>query len=79
MLYLQDEQGGEIGLVVDCEWPEPLSDNLEDKAAATRRLDFQLGWYLLLYLCCGQQVHIIKGSLKWKDPTLQSVIKTVPQ
>nr|XP_016445135.1 PREDICTED: beta-glucosidase 42-like isoform X2 [Nicotiana tabacum] len=42
----KDEQGGEIGLVVDCEWPEPLSDNLEDKAAATRRLDFQLGWYL---------------------------------
>lgn len=50
VLYLQDEQGGEIGLVVDCEWPEPLSDSLEDKDAATRRLDFQLGWYFLLYL-----------------------------
>ncbi|PHT64990.1 Beta-glucosidase 42 [Capsicum annuum] len=42
----KDDQGGEIGLVVDCEWPEPLSENLEDKTAATRRLDFQLGWYL---------------------------------
>ncbi|KAM3283076.1 hypothetical protein P3S67_026721 [Capsicum chacoense] len=41
-----DEQGEEIGLVVDCEWPEALSDNLEDKAAATRRLGFQLGWHL---------------------------------
>nr|WAB06563.1 beta-glucosidase [Platycodon grandiflorus] len=42
----KEQQGGEIGLVVDCEWAEPLSDNIEDKNAAARRLDFQLGWYL---------------------------------
>ncbi|PWA54602.1 glycoside hydrolase family 1 [Artemisia annua] len=39
-------QGGEIGLVVDCEWAEPLTDTEEDKIAAARRVDFQLGWYL---------------------------------
>lgn len=39
-------QGGEIGMVVDCEWAEPYSDKLEDRVAAQRRLDFQLGWYL---------------------------------
>ncbi|XP_020261447.1 beta-glucosidase 4 [Asparagus officinalis] len=39
-------QGGEIGLVVDCEWAEAFSNKLEDKLAAQRRLDFQLGWYL---------------------------------
>ncbi|KAK6136365.1 hypothetical protein DH2020_029895 [Rehmannia glutinosa] len=42
----KDSQGGQIGLVVDCEWSEALSDKVEDKNAATRRLDFQLGWYL---------------------------------
>ncbi|KAI8555998.1 hypothetical protein RHMOL_Rhmol05G0218600 [Rhododendron molle] len=42
----QDIQKGQIGLVVDCEWAEALSDKIEDKKAAARRLDFQLGWYL---------------------------------
>ncbi|KAI3757063.1 hypothetical protein L6452_04596 [Arctium lappa] len=42
----KDLQGGEIGLVVDCEWAEALTDNIEDITAAARRIDFQLGWYL---------------------------------
>ncbi|KAI5651286.1 hypothetical protein M9H77_37291 [Catharanthus roseus] len=42
----KDEQGGQIGLVVDCEWAEASSDKVEDIRAAVRRLDFQLGWYL---------------------------------
>ncbi|KAL0364916.1 UNVERIFIED_CONTAM: Beta-glucosidase 4, partial [Sesamum angustifolium] len=41
-----DKQGGQIGLVVDCEWSEALSDRVEDRNATTRRLDFQLGWFL---------------------------------
>ncbi|RWR96748.1 beta-glucosidase 4 isoform X1 [Cinnamomum micranthum f. kanehirae] len=40
------KQGGEIGIVVDCEWAEPFSDNAHDKTAAARRIDFQLGWFL---------------------------------
>jgi hypothetical protein len=40
----QDKQGGQIGLVLDCEWAEANSDKIEDKAAAARRLDFQFGW-----------------------------------
>ncbi|KAK4433079.1 Beta-glucosidase 42 [Sesamum alatum] len=42
----KDKQGGQIGLVVDCEWSEAMSDRLEDRNATTRRLDFQLGWFL---------------------------------
>ncbi|MFS7942696.1 putative beta-glucosidase [Helianthus anomalus] len=42
----KDLQGGEIGLVVDCEWAEALTDKEEDIAAAARRIDFHLGWYL---------------------------------
>lgn len=40
----QDKQGGQIGLVVDCEWAESCSDRVEDINAAATRLDFQLGW-----------------------------------
>ncbi|XVF30225.1 hypothetical protein REPUB_Repub16aG0039200 [Reevesia pubescens] len=42
----KEKQGGQIGLVLDCEWAEANSDKIEDKSAAARRLDFQLGWYL---------------------------------
>ncbi|KAK3189131.1 hypothetical protein Dsin_028692 [Dipteronia sinensis] len=42
----KDKQGGQVGLSVDCEWAEANSDRIEDKSAAARRLDFQLGWYL---------------------------------
>ncbi|KAK6231989.1 hypothetical protein SCA6_002062 [Theobroma cacao] len=46
LLCYQDKQGGQIGLVLDCEWAEANSDKIEDKSAAARRLDFQLGWYM---------------------------------
>ncbi|KAJ7563891.1 hypothetical protein O6H91_03G129100 [Diphasiastrum complanatum] len=42
----QAKQGGRIGMACDCQWAEPLTSSLEDKAAAQRRLEFQLSWYL---------------------------------
>ncbi|KAK4487886.1 hypothetical protein RD792_003624 [Penstemon davidsonii] len=42
----KEQHRGEIGLAVDCEWSEALSSEEEDKSAAARRLDFQLGWFL---------------------------------
>lgn len=43
-MSFQDKQGGQVGLALDCEWAEANSDKIEDKIAAARRLDFQLGW-----------------------------------
>lgn len=40
------QQGGKIGLALDSEWAEPLTGSLEDKEAAQRHLEFQLGWFL---------------------------------
>ncbi|KAJ7563890.1 hypothetical protein O6H91_03G129100 [Diphasiastrum complanatum] len=40
----QAKQGGRIGMACDCQWAEPLTSSLEDKAAAQRRLEFQLSW-----------------------------------
>ncbi|CAM8965918.1 unnamed protein product [Rhodiola kirilowii] len=45
------DQGGCIGLSVDCEWAEPCSENVEDQTAAARRLDYQLGWFLDPIFC----------------------------
>ncbi|XP_057960576.1 beta-glucosidase 42 isoform X2 [Malania oleifera] len=42
----KEKQGGQIGLVVDCEWAEAFSDKIKDLNAASRRLDYQLGWFL---------------------------------
>ncbi|KAJ4836814.1 Beta-glucosidase 42 [Turnera subulata] len=63
----KEKQGGQIGLVVDCEWAEPKSNKVEDKIAATRRLDFHLGWYLhpLYY---GDYPEVMRETLAEKLP-----------
>ncbi|RDY01362.1 Beta-glucosidase 42, partial [Mucuna pruriens] len=59
----KDKQGGQVGLVVDCEWAEANSDKIEDKFAAARRLDFQLGWPLLPPLAQGLNLDIDTSSV----------------
>ncbi|XP_024540820.1 beta-glucosidase 4 isoform X1 [Selaginella moellendorffii] len=39
-------QGGVVGITVDAEWAEPMTDSVDDKVASQRRLEFQLGWFL---------------------------------
>lgn len=36
---------GAIGLASNCDWREPLTDSLADKAAAQRSLEFFYGWF----------------------------------
>ncbi|MCO5578790.1 hypothetical protein L7F22_032636 [Adiantum nelumboides] len=40
------EQGGVIGITIDGEWAEPLTDTDADRDAAQRRMEFQIGWFL---------------------------------
>ncbi|XP_021286813.1 beta-glucosidase 13-like [Herrania umbratica] len=42
----QAAQGGKIGLSLVGEYYEPYSNTLLDRAAATRALDFMLGWFM---------------------------------
>ena len=41
----QTEQVGLIGITNNCDWREPLTNSVEDKAAAQRALEFFLGWF----------------------------------
>jgi beta-glucosidase len=41
----QGRQGGQIAMVNNCDWREPLTDSPEDKEAAERAVQFFLGWF----------------------------------
>ncbi|KAG8375752.1 hypothetical protein BUALT_Bualt10G0133000 [Buddleja alternifolia] len=43
----QEQQGGKIGIALNCHWFEPLDPhNDEDVKAAKRAIDFMFGWFL---------------------------------
>ncbi|KAK4432689.1 Oleuropein beta-glucosidase [Sesamum alatum] len=42
----QGSQGGKIGITNVSKWFEPLNDNQDDKDAASRAVDFMLGWFV---------------------------------
>lgn len=41
----QHKQKGRIGIPLNCDWREPLTDKNEDIEAAERALEFYLGWF----------------------------------
>lgn len=41
----QHIHGGSIGITLNMDWKEPLSDSAADQAAQRRALDWQLGWF----------------------------------
>ncbi|KAK9031380.1 hypothetical protein V6N11_032763 [Hibiscus sabdariffa] len=42
----QESQGGSIGIVLHCDWFEPISNSIADKLAAERAHAFTINWFL---------------------------------
>ncbi|KAM0939863.1 putative glycosidase [Dioscorea sansibarensis] len=42
----QDNQGGEVGITLQCHWMKPLTNSSDNVQAAERSLDFMLGWFM---------------------------------
>ncbi|KAK2648252.1 hypothetical protein Ddye_015741 [Dipteronia dyeriana] len=67
----QKKQGGQIGLTLLGQYYEPYSESSDDKAAAKRAMDFELGWFAepLVY---GDYPRIMREIVKDRLPTLSA-------
>ncbi|XP_059176998.1 lactase/phlorizin hydrolase-like isoform X2 [Physella acuta] len=43
--HFKAKYGGSVGITLDIEWKEPLTDSLDDVLAADRAIEFKLGWF----------------------------------
>ncbi|KAJ8315740.1 hypothetical protein KUTeg_007890 [Tegillarca granosa] len=43
--HFRSRYNGKVGITLDCDWKEPLTDNALDRYAAERSLKFKLGWF----------------------------------
>ncbi|KAK0587162.1 hypothetical protein LWI29_018489 [Acer saccharum] len=74
----QEKQGGQIGLTLLGEYYEPYSESSDDKAAAKRAMDFELGWFMepLVY---GDYPRIMREIVKDRLPTFSAEEKKLIQ
>ncbi len=72
----QSAQQGRIGITNNCDWREPYTDAVDDKAAAQRALEFFLGWFAdPIYL--GDYPEVMRQRLGDRLPTFSDEDKAL--
>lgn len=60
--YLKGDQGGQIGISLVGQYVEPFSNSIEDKAAAKRLMDFEIGWLVRSSIYCWNKYRLYSDS-----------------
>ncbi|KAK0595111.1 hypothetical protein LWI29_003676 [Acer saccharum] len=73
----QPKQGGQIGVSVSAQYYEPYSKSPQDRAAAKRGLDFEIGW---LPKFTSKEKKLVKGSVDFMGLNYYTAIfaKSIP-
>ncbi|KAK1586627.1 hypothetical protein Q3G72_004397 [Acer saccharum] len=73
----QPKQGGQIGVFVSAQYYEPYSKSPQDRAAAKRGLDFEIGW---LPKFTSKEKKLVKGSVDFMGLNYYTAIfaKSIP-
>ncbi|BFZ09306.1 hypothetical protein BsWGS_12345 [Bradybaena similaris] len=76
----RDKYGSKLGITLDIEWKEPLTDSLEDAIAADRAIQFKIGWFgNAIFSGSGDYPQVMKDIIAEKSKRQGFVTSRLPE